>query len=679
MSYGWDGEYDHGMRGDFHWSDYLPLRDSIDLKTAPINSDYMLVIGNKSMKLRQEPVHTGYCDFESRRCWVNAEVADIAADKRRPWIREYKAPEKEQFSATVYIAAHERAHARWTDYVMQDFEVRPTDGFQAPVTAKKGASKNVAFDRLLHTVANILEDERIERLIERDFKYLRGYLRVGAKSFLRVVPQKEDFVHAGVINGTPVPHDPDDPNLVLTWVLRRRVLNRAGVREKCPLSPTNKARLKLITPLLKEAFHAQTFRRVVEISREIIKLLEIREYNESIMEMIQQVLSKMGGSRSPSDKSKSASSGESGDGGTVSRDISTGKPRPGRGENQESKGSADGPPDDQGEGITDSGQGLGRDDRRQESGSRDGGSEHEDREAQAEQDADPDAVSGSGDGDAQRDAEAKNAEEEAESKMSSSGYTDASNTMKKRKHRTSAAPYEVLQRSIQPFLNGMAALFRFEKTRPGVDYERSGSRLDVRRAMRNSVEPFRTATPPQRHGKIAVRVVIDESGSMSGKKEWEAKRVATLFYEALRHRHDVAIALAPDGGLLVDQRDGEIGKGFIAGYGSNSGTSFNEVMGRELEMVKNDRVSTVKYVLLVADGESGDRDGKECKRLVQKYAKHGIRCMGVGLCLTTYGDEFFRDIFGDFYVSIQDANELLPKMARILKVLAQRAQNRRGG
>src|SRR5438067_1499482 len=92
--------------GMLRWHDLLPVRDVIDRKTAPINDSYLLVFGDEPAPIGAgQAVATGYTDFRNRRCWVNAELLDAETFTS-----------EDQFISTVYIAAHERAHARLTDY-----------------------------------------------------------------------------------------------------------------------------------------------------------------------------------------------------------------------------------------------------------------------------------------------------------------------------------------------------------------------------------------------------------------------------------------------------------------------------------------------------------------------------------------------------------------------------------
>jgi hypothetical protein len=674
-------------RSEFKWWHFLPLRDKIDDRTAPINTDYLLVFGSSESKLSREPVDTGYCDFKSRRCWVNCESANVAADPHRPWQKEYTATEQEQYIMTMRIAAHERAHARWTDFNLADFELKPGEGEKIH-PSRKGTDANKQYDRLLHMVFNILEDERIERLIERDFRHLRGYLRMGSKMRLRQHPI-EDFHWMGEVKGQKIPNDPNDPSLIIAWILRRRHLERTGLKEAPPLGDLNLQKLAKIDPLIRKSAIAKSSHEVVDIAKQIIDIIEIREYNEMLQRLAKE-LSRMQGSRGPGDKAKGRSRKKSDESGTVSRgDNQEGEGEEGEdGEEGEGKSKKNNKGKDDGEGngpIKREGKkqqnrkgdgaehGPGTDRDRQNPKKGEGGKGQGSDEQDESEEGDDEGNGPGGWNDDAKQAE-KGASEDVDRDFLNSGYQNAQGSLKKRRRVHAPGPYEELLASIRPYLNAMNALFRSERTKPGVDHDRNGSRLDVKRAMRKNVEPFKIPAPPSKSGKMSISIVIDESGSMQGKKEWEAKRVAMMFYEALRVNHKVRVAVAPTGEIIAASEDGEMGKAYVAGYDSSSGTCFNEVLTRELEELAKDKNSKVRYAILIADGESGSDDGRACKKSVDAFKRRGIRCLGVGLCLSDGGDKFFSDIFGDYYLSIDDAGHLLSHMSRVLRTLATRAK-----
>lgn len=257
----------YGSRSTIRWWDLLPLRDKIDRLTAPVNDDYLLAFGEDGKNLMGVDCKTGFTSFDDRYCWVNANAI--------PSGKIY-----DQYATTVFISAHERAHARWTEYVKSDFNLRNDKG--EDVLDSK--TKKPLVDAPLHSVWNILEDERIERLLGRDFSYLHQYLQDGSKSFMTLLPKVEST---------------DDPSQVMNWVLRNRVATRAGCPEKNPLSASNLKLLNQIQPLLDEAFSCTSSRRVVEISREIMKILKIDTWGA--LKQIQQLLSGMGGTRQDGD------------------------------------------------------------------------------------------------------------------------------------------------------------------------------------------------------------------------------------------------------------------------------------------------------------------------------------------------------------------------------------------
>lgn len=678
----------------FKWYHYLPLRDKIDERTGPINADYLLVFGSGESKLSLEPTDTGYCDFQSRRCWVNCESANVPLDGFRPWQKAFVATEQDQYVMTMRIAAHERAHARWTDYHIEDFELRVSGGETVPHPSRKGVIGAKQYDRLLHFVFNTLEDERIERLIERDFRYLRGYMRLGSKMRLKGMPI-EDFHYMGQLGGNKIPLDPNDPSLIIAWVLKRRHLVRAGIKESCPLSEYNQGLLVKIEPLLKQAFMAKGSHEVVELSRQIIAILEIREYNQ-MMQRLAREMSQLAGRRRSNDSAKGRSKKESDAGGTVDR----GDQGEGEGQGQQSSkagdsGKAEGP--GKGKDGEEEGNGpikrQGKQQQPQEGpgqkhgpGTQTKGGPQEGQSGQGQdkdsEDEESDGEGGAGQASAggwnedPKEAE-KSTGDAVDRDFVATGYQNAQGSMKKRRRVHAAGPYEEIFASIRPYLNACSSLFRMERTKPGIDHDRNGSRLDMKRAMRGNIEPFKIPAPPSKSGKLSIAIVIDESGSMSGKKEWEAKRVAMMFFEALRLQHNVRVVVAPSGEIIAASEDGEIGKAYIAGYDSSSGTNFGDVLGRELTELGKEKNSKVRYAILIADGESDKADGSACKKAVDLFRRRGIRCLGVGLCLTSYGNTFFEGIFGDYYLSIDDAGELLPHMSKVLRTLATRAKEGR--
>jgi hypothetical protein len=532
------------------WHDLLPLRDLIDQKTAPIDQDYPLVFGDGPEVIGGSPIETGYTDFSKQRCWVNAELF--------PRLEPAKA-----FVVTTFIAAHERAHARWTDFVMSDFELRTPKG-----DPKHDANGRPLYDRSLQQIWNILEDERIERLLGRDFPHLHRYLQYGSDLMLPKIP---------VCTGD------DDPVDIITWVLRRRVLTRAGKTEPCLLSPANQTLLEEIEPLLDEAFSCDSSRRVVEIAREIMKHLDLTSPPQWIT-----ILSGQRGARKPGDAAEAAGATE--------------------------------------------------------------------EDSQLYQAVQLDEVTS-----------------EVRELMEGLGYSSDT----REKGPIAAAPYTELLRAVMPYVAPLRHLFQAPPSKRSVTYEESGTRLSIRALRRTPQTPFRAETPPERRGNVALTLVIDDSGSMTGARETQAKLTALLCHEALTGPHRVRAVLAPSGRVAADRSLKEMSRAYLAGYDSSSGTEYAAVMAQELALLQKLPASYTKYLILVADGASSNHDVQKCKKIVRSARRKGVHTLGIGIELDTVTAQMFESMFGAQFIDLRSAGELPARMQSILRRVS-RNQNHRG-
>lgn len=546
--------YYYGQRqSTLRWHDLLPLRDAVDQKTAGVNADYDLVFGDAPEKIGGRACDTGYTDFSKQRCWINAEVLP-------------KASATEQFVSAVFLAAHERAHARWTEFVESDFDQLNAAG--KPVRDRQG--KTVP-DLNLHQTWNILEDERIERLLGRDFPHLHRYLKRGNGLLLGMVD-----------NVKPT----DDPAQVLIWVLRRRLLDRAGLSESCPLSAANLALLAKCEPLIQEAFGCTSSRRVVELSREINKILKLDGGSGSRM---MAVLSGQKGSRGDGDAAES-----------------------------------------------------------------DGATEEEGKLY---------ALSG---------GLPKEMSDEIEQLFNSTGYSPDV----RRGGTIAGAPYIELLNAVRPYVAPLRHLFQVPPSKRTTIYEETGARLSIRAAKRTPKTPFRTDTPPTKRGKIALTMVIDDSGSMSGSRERQAKLTALLCHEALSGVHKVRAVLAPSGRVAADNSLNEMSRALIAGYDSSSGTEYSEVMAKELAALEKLGKGYTRYLILVADGATHHEDMKQCNRIVIRARKKGIHTFGIGIELDATTAKGYESMFGQTYIDLKEASQLPARMQSILRRVAHNKTHR---
>jgi hypothetical protein len=165
---------------------------------------------------------TGYCDFARRVIAVNPTLF--------PDVRPRAA-----FQLTKALLVHEAGHRRFTT-------PRPLP----PV---------------VHLVANILEDERIERLMAEEFAgvgYLLGLLR------------------AQLYAASPDLEPTDDPGQVLAATLQHRWASALGRPLKGALSTSNRARWERVRPLVEAAWIAADTGAVTAIAHEIVDLLHLR-------------------------------------------------------------------------------------------------------------------------------------------------------------------------------------------------------------------------------------------------------------------------------------------------------------------------------------------------------------------------------------------------------------------
>ena len=589
---------------DLKWHHYLPNRDRIDLATRPINRDYTLTFGSGETKLSDEPVDTGYCDFKNRRCWVNCEAV--------------QGTDKEQFLWTMYAAAHERAHARYTDEHDEEFLAKDKQG-----RVKKDRQGRKLYDRLLSTCWNLLEDERIERLIERDFRHLRKYMKSGAKQALKLVitPILGDSVAAV------------DPANALAWLLMRRLLRRARDRRwktdhKKMLHPSLWEKFKKIDPIVQKAFRAKTSGPVIEYARQIIEILEIREFNK-MMQAIAKILSKMCGKRQKGDKPLDGSKGNADKMSSLENPADELKdPRKGRGrskEELEGKGSAGDP-------------------------------FHEE---------DDDELEGPNAGDSDPEScEDANALDD----LDATGYTQYHGE----KGDHGLAKYDEILSNVNSQVASMRHLFRISPVNPRSEFDRAGSRLDLRQARRNPAEPFLVQSEPKKPGRMGISVIVDESGSMSGEKEWQTKHTMMLFYESLRQQHDIRVLLTPTGYEVVTSKSGEFGRARIAGYGSHTGTTFYPVMRSEYRRLRRSKYTT-KWLFLIADGGTGQADADMVEGLVASARVQNVHVLGIGVALSAGERESMMRMFGaKGCVFCKDSTVLTKTMGGILRTISRR-------
>jgi hypothetical protein len=175
------------------------------------------------IEFAEEPGLTGLTDFGNRLIRVNPEM--IAGLKPR-----------EGYEITKAVLCHEAGHRRFTE---------PAE-----------------LSWVVHVVANILEDQRIESLIMEEFAGTRPLIRRLTAAMYEMSPELEAT---------------DDPGQVIAAALQWRWAVRLGVGLKGELSAVNKERWEQVRPMAEEAWVAATSEGVNTIAWRIAQLLGLSE------------------------------------------------------------------------------------------------------------------------------------------------------------------------------------------------------------------------------------------------------------------------------------------------------------------------------------------------------------------------------------------------------------------
>ena len=212
------------------------------------------VQGTNPYKVEFEPnslkCPTAYTDFGKRLMRVNPEFAG-------------KTP-REQYNFTKALLSHEAGHKRFT-------------------TPDKSLSPLVA------QISNILEDERIERLMEAEFSGVRPLLKRLNEAILDKAPEL-----------SPESENKGD---VLNYALQWRWSLRSGMPVKGSLSTPNQALWALCEPLVRECWTAETSETSDKNAAEIARILDLIEPDSELQKLLD-MLEQLEGERSVFDKAE---------------------------------------------------------------------------------------------------------------------------------------------------------------------------------------------------------------------------------------------------------------------------------------------------------------------------------------------------------------------------------------
>ncbi|MBI4295297.1 MAG: hypothetical protein HY669_03930, partial [Chloroflexi bacterium] len=153
---------------------------------------------------------------------------------------------------------------------------------------------------VVHHVANILEDERIERLMCQEFAGLRWLIRK----------------LSGVLydEAKPVEESSSSPGEVVGYFLQLRWAKRMGQPIKGSLSPHNRELWEKVEPLVYQSWQAENSDIVDRNAQEIVRILGLKE--PDIPQWVKDILDKLGtveGRRDDGDEAEQPSGGASSD------------------------------------------------------------------------------------------------------------------------------------------------------------------------------------------------------------------------------------------------------------------------------------------------------------------------------------------------------------------------------
>jgi len=218
------------------------------------------VQGVSPYRVRIEPDRnkcpSGYCHFGKREIAVNPGIFALLP--------------KDQYQLTKAILVHEAGHRRFT----------------AP-------SK---LSPLVHEVANILEDERMERQMSDEFAGVRWLLKKLSQTLYD--------------ESKPINEASDCPGEVVAYFLQLRWARRVGSPIKGGLSPKNQELWQKVEPLVYESWQAETSQIVDRNAEKIVNVLGLKE--SEIPEWVKDILDKLGaieGERTDGDEAEKVRGG----------------------------------------------------------------------------------------------------------------------------------------------------------------------------------------------------------------------------------------------------------------------------------------------------------------------------------------------------------------------------------
>ena len=233
-----------------HWYEWRNIRNRLIVFGRAMQgaSPYRVLI-------EPDPVRcpSGYCNFTRREIAANPNL--------------FALPTRDQYQLTKAILVHEAGHRRFT-------------------TPNKLSS-------LVHQVANILEDERIERQMCSEFTGVRWLVKRLSQAMYDESKQIDETS--------------DSPGEVVAYSLQLRWATRTGLPVKGNLSPSNQVLWHKVEPLVYEAWSAESSEYVNRNAGEIVRILGLKETHIPLW--VKEILDKLGpcqGERKDGDEAEKA-------------------------------------------------------------------------------------------------------------------------------------------------------------------------------------------------------------------------------------------------------------------------------------------------------------------------------------------------------------------------------------
>lgn len=205
-----------------------------------------------------------------------------------------------------------------------------------------------------------------------------------------------------------------------------------------------------------------------------------------------------------------------------------------------------------------------------------------------------------------------------------------------------------------------------------------GKHLDVNDTYRLDKRCFSTKKAPEDYPDMAVSLLVDQSGSMSGQRIQEAMKAAMLVYDFCT---GINIPVSVAGHSVVEAghvkydiytEHDKISKNdkyrlsqMRCGGCNRDGAAINVSAS-----ILNKRNERIKLLLIISDGQpnddsyGGESAREDIREIAQKCRRHGIEVIAAAI-----GDdqERIKEIYQDNYLNISDLNKLPKELVKIIR------------